>query len=42
MAPKDWADEVIAQIEKKSAEAAAKADKAADKSDKSSDKKTAA
>jgi glycyl-tRNA synthetase alpha chain len=31
MAPKAWADEVVAQIEKKGAEAAAKAEKAADK-----------
>jgi glycyl-tRNA synthetase alpha chain len=38
MAPKAWADEVVAQIEKKSAEAAAKSEKAAEKSD----KKTAA
>ena len=38
MAPKAWADEVVAQIEKKSAEAAAKSGKAAEQSD----KKTAA
>ncbi len=41
MAPKAWADEVVAQIEKKSAEAAAKAEKA-DKASAKSDKSSAA